>query len=82
MSTKAGRARVRRYVRSRGDCHFITDVVTAADAVVGTPIPGPCHTPEMRALADAMEQLRWHAAGIERGDRIIKKIAKEAPNDR
>jgi len=72
MGTKADSKRVRRYMRSRDNCHFITDVVMAADAVIGVPVPAPCHTAAMQTLVDAMEALRAHAAGLERSARIIK----------
>lgn len=74
MATKASRVRVRRYVRSKG-CHLIEDVVMAVDAFIGAPLPGPCHSPETRALVNAMERLREHAAGLERAARIIKGLA-------
>ncbi len=78
MGTKADSKRVRRYVRARADCHLITDVVMAADAVIGVPVPPPCHTAEMKALVDAMEALRAHAFGLERSARIIKSLAAAA----
>ena len=74
MGTKADSKRVRRYVRSKG-CHFIESVIMAADAVIGVPVPPPCHTAEMKALVDAMEALRAHAFGLERSARIIKSLA-------
>ena len=74
MGTKAESKRVRRYVRSKG-CHLIEDVVMAAEAAIGVPVPSPCHTAEMKSLVDAMEALRAHAFGLERSVRIIKSLA-------
>ncbi len=74
MGTKAERARVRRYVRSKG-CHLIEAVILAADDVIGVPVPSACHTDETKAMVRAMEALRLHATGLERTARIIKREA-------
>lgn len=68
---------MRRYVRARDEGHFITDIVMAADALVSVPVPPQCHTAETKALADAVQALRWHTAGLERGARMIKKHKAE-----
>ena len=74
MGTKVDSKRVRRYVRARGDCRFITNAVMAADAVIGVPLPFLCYTDEMKTLVDAIEALRAHTADIERYKRSIKDI--------
>jgi len=74
MGTKAESKRVRRYVRSKG-CPLIEDVVMTAEAVIGVPVPSPCHTTEMQSLVNAMEALRTHVRFCER---LIAKVKRNA----